>query len=81
MPAEHHHDAPGPSGSVGDRANDGAEVTCNEDVRERVEERAEGAVLAGWLREVAGADLVGTDGDRNRAHGREIRLGRSGRRV
>ena len=54
----------------GDGRHDGAEITRDEDVGEGAEEAAEGAIRAGRMREVARADLVGTDGDRNRADGR-----------
>ena len=42
--------------------------------RVRVEEGPEGAVAPGWMREVGGADLVGAHGDRDGAHGGEVRL-------
>jgi len=80
VPTEHHHDAAGAAGRIDERAHHGAEVTRHQNVREGAEERAEGAIVAGWLGEIARADLVRTDGDRNRADRREIRLGWSGRR-
>jgi hypothetical protein len=81
VPAEHHDDPARAASGVGYRAHHGAEVARHEDIGERTKERAERAVVAGWLREVAGVDLVRAYGDRNRAYRRKIRLGRSGRRV
>ena len=58
----------------GDGADDGAEVARDEDVGQRVEKGAEGAVVAGRMREVARADLVGADRDGHGAHVGEIRF-------
>ncbi len=51
------------------------EVTRDQDIGKRAEERREGAVRAGRRRKLFRADLVGALRDGNRAHARKVGLG------
>ena len=62
----------------GDGVDDGEEVAGDEDVGERAQKRAEGAVAPRRGRELLGAHLVRTAGDRDGANGREVGLAARG---
>jgi len=72
--AEHDDDAALALGGGGQRVDDGAEVTRDEDVGERIEKCAERAIVAGRMRELGRAYLVRAPGDGNRADSREVRF-------
>jgi hypothetical protein len=72
--AKHDYDAPFSARRRGDRVDDRAKVARDENVRERVEERAKRPVIAGGMREFGRADFVRAPGDWNRSDSREIRL-------
>ena len=63
---------------MGDGVGDAQEVARDEHVRERAQERAEGAVAAGRGGELLGADLVRSPSDRDGADRGEVRLGARG---
>jgi hypothetical protein len=72
MSAEHDDD-----GSTGaHRGDDGldqpAEVTRREHIREPREERGEGRIVLGCVRELGGADLARPPRDRLRANARQV---------
>ena len=74
MSADHDDDAPLPGGGD-DGIDDGEEIARDEDVGQRAQEGVEGEIRAQRRRgERAGANLVRTSADGNRADGREIRL-------
>jgi hypothetical protein len=72
--AKHHDDRAPSVRRVGDRVDDGEEVAGGEDLGERAEEAAERPIAVRRVRELFGADLVRTPGDRDRADRAQVRL-------
>jgi hypothetical protein len=79
--AEHHHDAPLAAVGGDDCVDDCEEIARDENVRQRTQKRAEGAVGPRWGRELFGANLVRAASDRDRADRGEVSLTAIGRAV
>jgi len=79
VPAQHHDDGAPGTMRRGDRGDDATKVAGDEDVGERIDERAEGTVGAGRARELAGRDLVRASRDGDGADLGEVGLGRATR--
>ena len=75
--AEQHDDAALFAYGVHDRVGHGEEAFGFQDLRERIDERAERTIAHRRAGEVFGADLVTPTGDRDRADFREVGFGRA----
>jgi len=74
MAAEHDDDTALAAVRRHDRIHDGEEVARDENVRQRTQKRAEGAIAPRWGGELLGANLVRPARDRDRADRGEVGL-------
>jgi len=72
--AEHDDDPALPTIGADDGIDDGEEVAGDENVRQRTQKRAEGAIAPRWGGELLGANLVRPARDRDRADRGEVGL-------
>jgi len=76
VPAKHDDDAALAVCRCDERVDHRAEVSCDENVRQRFEKCVERPIVAGRMRELGRAHFVGAARNGNSSDGREIRFAR-----